>query len=87
MREARDDLRIERIFGREWWGKDGIWMYEVIGEGEEVTFDEVAKWHPFVKKWGEEVEEEMQRAAVRKGIFEGVEWERGRMEGGTQEGS
>lgn len=29
VREARQELAIEKVFGREWWGEDGIWRFEV----------------------------------------------------------
>jgi len=32
LREAREGLRVERVFGREWWKGDGSWGYEVLGE-------------------------------------------------------
>lgn len=32
--EARRELVVEQVFGREWWGEDGIWRYETGEEGE-----------------------------------------------------
>jgi hypothetical protein len=84
LREAREGLRLERVFGKEWWGEDGVWRYEVQGEGEEVTFEEVVGWHPLVKRWEERVKDELERAGVTRGRFEGVEWEKGRMDVGIQ---
>lgn len=80
---ARDELAIGRLFGREWWGGDGVWVYEVQGEGEEVTFREVVGQHPVVSRWAACIAEEIDLAGVRMGRFEGGEWERGRVgEGG-----
>ncbi|CAD0115129.1 unnamed protein product [Aureobasidium uvarum] len=56
---AREELALQSLFGREWFGEDGIWKFEVLGEGreeEEVTFRDVAEAHPVLVKWGREVE-------------------------------
>lgn len=79
MTEASDELRIEGVFEKEWWGEDGVWRYEVSGEGEEVTFEEVVGWHPVVKRWEARVKDEVERSGVRVGQFEGLEWEKGRV--------
>ena len=55
--EAEVELGMERLFGREWFGEDGVWRYDVPvpgqdGEGgEEVTFEKVAEAHPVVVRW------------------------------------
>lgn len=52
---ARKELQTEHVFGRDWWGDDGTWTYEVIGKApdgaEDYTFSEVANSHPVIKKW------------------------------------
>ena len=50
---AREELGLRSLFGREYFGEDGIWTFEVEGEdvGGEVTFREVAAAHPVLKKW------------------------------------
>ncbi|KEQ74275.1 hypothetical protein M436DRAFT_10791, partial [Aureobasidium namibiae CBS 147.97] len=54
---ARMELGLQSLFGKEYFGEDGIWVFEVQGEGEgEVTFRDVADAHPLVKKWVDEVE-------------------------------
>ncbi|KAF6222822.1 hypothetical protein HO133_000873 [Letharia lupina] len=80
VKEAREHLAIEKIFGREWWGEDGIWRYQVQGKGEEVTFRDVVDAHPLVRSWVERVDQEMKVAGVKVGRFEGREWEEGRMD-------
>lgn len=78
--EAREALKMEKVFGREWWGEDGVWTY-AIGEKEqegEVTFEEVADKHPLVREWVGRVKEEMRRLGVKERRFEGKEWEEGR---------
>lgn len=79
LKEAREHLAIEKIFGREWWGEDGIWRYDVQGREEEVTFREVVDAHPLVRRWVERVDQEMKIAGVKMGRFEGREWEEGRV--------
>ena len=81
MKAAREQLTIEKIFGREWWGEDGIWRYEVQGTEEEVTFHKVVDAHPLVKSWAERVETEMSTAGIKLGRFLGDEWEQGRQGG------
>ena len=81
LRKAREELSVERVFGREWWDGegDGGWRYDVEGEGEEVTWMEVVGQHPVVKKWEGVVMEEAERGGIRRGVFEGEGWEGGRV--------
>lgn len=54
---ARSELGLQSLFGREWFGEDGIWKFDVKGKNEEeVTFSDVADAHPLVDKWVKEVE-------------------------------
>ena len=85
LKEAREQLAIEKIFGKEWWGEDGIWKYEVRGTEGEVTFREVVDAHPLVRRWVERVDQEMKIAGVEVGRFEGKEWEEGRVGNGEAE--
>lgn len=84
LKRARDELRIEKVFAPDHWDKDGVWTYEVIGEQDVVTFEEVAQQHPVVRKWNEIVKEEVQNAGLKLGRFEGSEWEAGRISGDTE---
>lgn len=55
---AREELGLQSLFGREWFGEDGIWKFEVHGKDEEeVMFRDVADAHPLIEKWSLEVEE------------------------------
>lgn len=70
--EAKRELRTERVFDKEWWGEDGVWRFEVPGEGEgEVVFEDVARAHPLVRKWDEAVEEEVRRWGLDLGVMDG----------------
>ncbi len=79
VRQAREELSVERVFGREWWG-DGGWRYEVVG-GEEVTWMEVVGQHPVVRVWEGRVGGEVEGRGVGVGVFEGEGWEGGRVGG------
>ena len=79
LKQAREQLGLEKVFAKEYWDEDGIWTYAVKAEGEEPSFQEVVGQHPVVKEWSERVEEEMESAGVRLGKFEGSEWEAGRI--------
>lgn len=64
LSDARAELRLQSVFGPEYWHPDGTWRYEVAGgeEGEgEVLFSHVAEAHPLVRKWASAVEGEMRR--------------------------
>lgn len=83
VEEARRELVVERVFGREWWGEDGVWRFEVEGEG--VTFERVVECHPVLRRWGGRVAGVMGLLGLGEGRFEGGEWERGRGVGGNGE--
>jgi hypothetical protein len=71
--EAKKELSTQSVFGKEWWGEDGIWRFEVPGEkdGKEVLFPDVAGAHPLVVKWESVVDEEVKRWELDLGIMEG----------------
>ncbi len=56
-----------------------MWTYEVTAKAEEASFQEVVEQHPLVRKWVETVGEEVERAGVKLGKFDGTEWEAGRV--------
>jgi hypothetical protein len=71
--EAKEELKTERVFGREWWGEDGIWKFEVPGErhkGKEVLFPDIAAAHPLIKKWEGIVDKEIQKWGLDLGLME-----------------
>ncbi|PQE06302.1 ABC1 domain containing yae1 protein [Rutstroemia sp. NJR-2017a BBW] len=63
------DMWSEEVFGREWWGEDGIWKFEV--PGEDVVFPDVAAAHPLVKQWGEIVQREIEKWTLDMKLMEG----------------
>jgi len=55
---AEVELSVQSLFGQDFFGSDGIWLYEVPvpedGVGE-ATFQQIAEAHPVLKKWHREV--------------------------------
>ncbi|KAK4608984.1 hypothetical protein CLAFUW4_14583 [Fulvia fulva] len=53
--DAQEELKMEKILGEEYFGRDGIWKYDVPGQDVEgqgsVTFGNVARHHPVVRQW------------------------------------
>lgn len=60
-RQAERELVVERVFGRDWWDKDGVWTWEAPGDDNDregdaaVTLDEVVDAWPPWKLWKEQV--------------------------------
>lgn len=77
LAEARRELTVEKVFGKEWWGPDGIWTFDVEPDVE-ITFEQVAEMHPLLQVWTRRAREEMESLGIRQGMYEGEEWESGR---------
>jgi hypothetical protein len=60
---AKAELKTESVFGREYFGEDGIWRFavEVEGEGREVVFPDIAGSHPLIQKWEDVVAGEVRK--------------------------
>ncbi|PIA97570.1 putative protein yae1 [Cercospora beticola] len=72
--EAKDELRVEKLLGQEYFGGDGIWLYEVEGEeGDDVTFEVVAAGHPVLRRWMAKTREVCDRVGLRLEGHEGEE--------------
>lgn len=74
---AREELRTEKVFGREFWGEDGIWLFSVgdgdddtAGAGGEVLFPDVADAHPLLRKWEGVIKEEGERWSLDLRVME-----------------
>ena len=59
LKDVGEDLKVQRLFGEEYFGQDGIWLYDVPGQEHEgeTTFAAVTMAHPLVKKWLDAVNE------------------------------
>ncbi|KAK4995807.1 hypothetical protein LTR28_000401 [Elasticomyces elasticus] len=52
--QARTELRTQALFGQQYFGPDGIWLYALSQHNEDqedVTFVEVANAHPLLQRW------------------------------------
>jgi len=64
--QARGELSVQAVFGKEYWSEDGTWSYAVQGEERdgEAVFTDVAAAHPLLKKWDTVVRAEAARFGV-----------------------
>jgi hypothetical protein len=53
LERARMELRAEELFASRWWDGQGVWRFEVPGEGTgaEITFRDVVGAHPAIREW------------------------------------
>ncbi|KAL8703262.1 MAG: hypothetical protein Q9201_003543 [Fulgogasparrea decipioides] len=75
LAQAREELKVELVFGKAFWGSDGLWAYDVRKkdgqrsaveeEGGDVTFWEVVDQHPAVRKWLERVRDEVRKVGLQ----------------------
>ncbi|KAK0632460.1 hypothetical protein B0T14DRAFT_560151 [Immersiella caudata] len=82
--EAKRELGVQVVFGKDYWEEDGTWKYEVAHpEGEAGTvFGDVAMAHPLLVKWDGIVRGEAERYGVDWDVLkEEAEEERTREEG------
>ncbi|KAL8880201.1 MAG: hypothetical protein Q9205_002344 [Flavoplaca limonia] len=66
LMQAREELKIEKLCGQEYWKSDGIWAYEVHGKAgdQNITFWDVADQHPIVRKWLGKVRDEARKLGI-----------------------
>ncbi|KAK3635449.1 Essential protein Yae1, N terminal [Elasticomyces elasticus] len=65
---AKKELDISHLCGKEHFGEDGLWLYEVPnqdGEEHELTFERVAAAHPLLQKWTREVMQLAEKVGLR----------------------
>ncbi|KAK5732044.1 Essential protein Yae1, N terminal [Elasticomyces elasticus] len=65
---AKEELEISHLCGKEHFGEDGLWLYEVPGqdgEEHELTFERVAAAHPSMQKWTQEVMRLAEKAGLQ----------------------
>ncbi|EEY15625.1 conserved hypothetical protein [Verticillium alfalfae VaMs.102] len=85
VKEARDELQVEKLFGPDYWNTDGTWNYEVAAKkqadgtqeknraGEDdILFADVADAHPLIVKWTEVVEAAVARWGIDRTVFADV---------------
>ncbi|KAI4137586.1 MAG: hypothetical protein L6R39_007196 [Caloplaca ligustica] len=62
--QAREELKVEKLFGKEYWGSDGMWAYEIDQKEEEATFWQIADQHPLLRNWLGRVRDEVRKAGI-----------------------
>lgn len=72
LRDAREELSIERMFGPEHWNADGTWRFDVAEEDGETVFAHVAAAHPVIVKWTGIVDGQVARWGIDRGVFADV---------------
>ncbi|KAL8896670.1 MAG: hypothetical protein Q9207_007601 [Kuettlingeria erythrocarpa] len=65
LSQAREELRVEKLFAKEYWGSDGMWAYDVDTKDEDPTFWEVADQHPVMRRWLDKVKDEVRKAGIQ----------------------
>ncbi|KAM0282254.1 hypothetical protein ACHAQH_003118 [Verticillium albo-atrum] len=82
LKDARDELQIESLFGPDYWNTDGTWKYEVVadnasqgnqhGDDDGILFADVADAHPLIVKWTEVVEAAIAKWGINRAVFADV---------------
>ena len=70
---AKTELDISQLCGKDYFGEDGLWLYEVPGQHEvehEVTFEAIAAAHPLLQKWTTNVLQLAAQVGLRLGTKE-----------------
>jgi hypothetical protein len=71
LESARRELVTEEVFGRAYWGLDGVWTYEVKETGN--GWKDIVDAHPLVRKWEAIVTEEVGRRNLDMTVMERLE--------------
>lgn len=72
--KARSDLRTEGVFSRQYWGEDGIWVYDVKESGG--GWKDVADAHPLIQSWEAVVAEEVTKVNLDTSVMDRTEVKR-----------
>lgn len=67
---AKDELTVKSLYGKEYFGEDGIWKYELVSEQESeeghITLRIVARDHPLILKWKGTVADMMKKHGLQE---------------------
>ena len=66
LKQAEEELKMAKLFSREYFGEDGVWIYDVPDQEHEsaVTFARVAKAHPIITMLSKRLDELCGRLGV-----------------------
>jgi hypothetical protein len=64
--KAGEELKMEKLLSSDYFGPDGVWLYDVPGQENEtdVTFGDVANAHPLLNRWKATVNDLAQKAGL-----------------------
>lgn len=51
LKNAQEELQMQKLYDPKYFGSDGIWVYDVPGTEDETTFRDVALAHPVLSSW------------------------------------
>lgn len=76
--QAQEELKVERLLGRDFFGPDGIWLYEVPGQDAnddelQATFQDVADAHPVLKIWRQRIQNLTHSVGLSLRLTEGMQ--------------
>ncbi|KFY52772.1 hypothetical protein V496_08198 [Pseudogymnoascus sp. VKM F-4515 (FW-2607)] len=72
--KARSELRTEGVFGIQYWGEDGIWVYDVQENGG--GWKDVVDAHPLIQSWEAVVAEEVAKVRLETDVMDRTEVKR-----------
>ncbi|KAK6502198.1 hypothetical protein TWF506_002786 [Arthrobotrys conoides] len=61
---AKQELALEKVFGRDYFGEDGVWKWAAEEEDGEMTFDDIILQHPLIVKWGDIVNKQAEELGL-----------------------
>jgi hypothetical protein len=58
LKEADEELKMDKLFSKQFFGEDGVWIYHIPGQEDEseVTFAKVAEAHPVITLWSKRLD-------------------------------
>ncbi|RVD90072.1 uncharacterized protein DFL_001052 [Arthrobotrys flagrans] len=60
---AKQELALEKVFGKEYFSEDGVWKWTAEEDGE-MTFDDLVLHHPLVAKWRDIVKKQAEELGL-----------------------
>ena len=75
LEDARRELSVESIYDQEYWAPDGTWKFAVghdqgEDENDTIVFEDVADWHPLLRRWSKIVHEETQKWKINREVLD-----------------
>ncbi|KAF3313081.1 Essential protein Yae1, N terminal [Orbilia oligospora] len=61
---AKQELALEKVFGKDYFGEDGVWKWTAEEEDGEMTFDDIVLQHPLIVKWRDIVKKQAEELGL-----------------------